>query len=139
MQFGVRGAKLVVSARSEPGLDSLVDEIRLIGGEAIAVPADVADFEQVKAIADKAIQQYGRLDTWVHLATINLYAILEQTTPQEFKRVIDVNLIGQVHGAMAALPHRSREGRGSLLHVFERRSQTFVPISQRLRGIQAWD
>jgi NAD(P)-dependent dehydrogenase (short-subunit alcohol dehydrogenase family) len=43
------------------------------------VPADVADFEQVKAIADKAIQQYGRLDTWVHLAAINLYAIFEQT------------------------------------------------------------
>jgi NAD(P)-dependent dehydrogenase (short-subunit alcohol dehydrogenase family) len=139
IQFGARGAKLVVSARSEPGLDSLVDEIRLIGGEAIAVPADVADFEPVKAIADKAIQQYGRLDTWVHLAAINLYAIFEQTTPQEFKRVIDVNLMGQVQGAMAALPHLKREGRGSLLHVSERRSQTFVPISQRLRGIQAWD
>ena len=116
-----------------------MDEIRLIGGEAIAVPADVADFEPVKAIADKAIQQYGRLDTWVHLAAINLYAIFEQTTPQEFKRVIDVNLMGQVQGAMAALPHLKREGRGSQLHVSERRSQTFVPISQRLRGIQAWD
>lgn len=117
IQFAARGAKLVVSARSEPGLDSLVDEIRQIGGEAIAVPADVADFEQVKAIADRAIQQYGRLDTWVHLAAINLYAIFDQTTPEEFKRVIDVNLMGQVHGAMAALPHLKREGRGSLIHV----------------------
>jgi NAD(P)-dependent dehydrogenase (short-subunit alcohol dehydrogenase family) len=117
IQFAARGAKLVVSARSEPGLDSLVDEIRQIGGEAIAVPADVADFEQVKAIADRAIQQYGRLDTWVHLAAINLYAIFDQTTPEEFKRVIDVNLMGQVYGAMAALPHLKREGRGSLLHV----------------------
>ncbi|MDP8934216.1 MAG: SDR family NAD(P)-dependent oxidoreductase, partial [Cyanobacteriota bacterium] len=44
IQFVARGAKLVVSARSEPGLDSLVDEIRQIGGEVIAVPADVADF-----------------------------------------------------------------------------------------------
>ena len=117
IQFAARGAKLVVSARSEPGLDSLVDEIRQIGGEAIAVPADVADFEQVKAIADRAIQQYGRLDTWVHLAAINLYAIFDQTTPEEFKRVIDVNLMGQVYGAMAALPHLKREGRGSLIHV----------------------
>ena len=117
IQFAARGAKLVVSARSEPGLDSLVDEIRQIGGEAIAVPADVTNFEQVKAIADKAIQQYGRLDTWVHSAAINLYATFEQTTPEEFKRVIDVNLMGQVHGAMAALPHLKREGRGSLIHV----------------------
>ena len=117
IQFAARGAKLVVSARSEPGLDSLVDEIRQIGGEAIAVPADVADFEQVKAIADRAIEQYGRLDTWVHLAAIKVYAIFDQTTPEEFKRVIDVNLMGQVYGAMAALPHLKREGRGSLIHV----------------------
>jgi NAD(P)-dependent dehydrogenase (short-subunit alcohol dehydrogenase family) len=117
IQFAARGAKLVVSARSEPGLDSLVDEIRQIGGEAIAVPADVTNFDQVKAIADKAIEQYGRLDTWVHLAAINLYATFEQTTPEEFKRIIDVNLIGQVHGAMAALPHLKRQGRGSLIHV----------------------
>jgi NAD(P)-dependent dehydrogenase (short-subunit alcohol dehydrogenase family) len=117
IQFAARGAKLVVSARSEPGLNSLVDEIRQMGGEAIAVPADVTNFEQVKAIADYTIQQYGRLDTWVHLAAINLYATLEQTTPEEFKRVIDVNLMGQVHGAMAALPHLKREGRGSLIHI----------------------
>ncbi|HEY9638112.1 MAG TPA: SDR family oxidoreductase [Coleofasciculaceae cyanobacterium] len=117
IQFAARGAKLVVSARSEAGLNSLVDEIRQMGGEAIAVPADVANFEQVKAIADHTIQQYGRLDTWVHLAAINLYATFEQTTLEEFKRVIDVNLMGQVHGAMAALPHLKREGRGSLIHV----------------------
>jgi NADP-dependent 3-hydroxy acid dehydrogenase YdfG len=52
IQFAARGAKLVVSARSQPGLDSLVDEIRQMGGEAIAVPAEVTNFEQVKAIAD---------------------------------------------------------------------------------------
>ena len=54
IQLAARGAKLVVSARSEPGLDSLVDEIRQIGGEAIAVPADVTNFEQVQAIARSA-------------------------------------------------------------------------------------
>ena len=113
IQFAARGAKLIVSSRSEPGLDSLVDEIRQMGGEALGVPADVTNFEQVKAIADRAIQQYGRLDTWVHLAAINLYATFEQTTPEAFKRVIDVNLMGQVQGAMAALPHLKREGRGS--------------------------
>lgn len=117
LQFARRGASLVVSARSEPGLESLVDEIRRSGGEAIAVPADVTVFDQVKAIADKAIQMYGRLDTWVHCAAVNLYATFEQTTKEEFKRVIDVNLMGQVHGAMAALPHIKREGRGALIHV----------------------
>jgi NAD(P)-dependent dehydrogenase (short-subunit alcohol dehydrogenase family) len=117
LDFAKKGASLVVSARSQTGLESLVNEISQMGGKAVAVVADVSDFGQVQAIADKAIQLYGRLDTWVHCAAVNLYATFDQITPEEFKRVIDVNLMGQVHGAMAALPHLKREGRGSLIHV----------------------
>ncbi|MBW4561671.1 MAG: SDR family oxidoreductase [Mojavia pulchra JT2-VF2] len=117
LEFAKKGASLVVSARNEAGLESLVNEISQMGGKAVAIPADVSVFEQVQAIADKAIEQYGRLDTWVHCAAVALYATFDQTTPEEFKRVIDVNLMGQVYGAMAALPHLKREGRGSLIHI----------------------
>ena len=117
LRFGKRGAKVVVSARGEVGLDSLVEEIRGQGGEAIAVPADTSQFEQVKVVVDRAVEEYGRLDTWVHLAAVGLFATFEQTTPEEFERVIDVNLMGQVYGAMAALPHIMREGRGALVHI----------------------
>ncbi len=59
LQFAKRGAKLVVSARSESKLASLVDEIRGFGGEATAVVADVSVFEQVKAIADRTVERHG--------------------------------------------------------------------------------
>jgi len=117
LRFARKGARVVVSARGEDGLDSLVEEIRAEGGEAIAAPADTSQFEQVKAVADRAVEEYGRLDTWVHLAAVGLFATFEQTTPQEFERIIDVNLMGQVYGAMAALPHLKREGRGTLIHI----------------------
>jgi NAD(P)-dependent dehydrogenase (short-subunit alcohol dehydrogenase family) len=117
LRFARKGAKVVASARGEEGLDSLVQEIRDTGGEAIAVPADTSEFDQVKAVADRAVEEYGRLDTWVHLAAVGLFATFEQTTPEEFRRVIDVNLMGQVYGAMAALPHLKREGRGALFHI----------------------
>jgi NAD(P)-dependent dehydrogenase (short-subunit alcohol dehydrogenase family) len=117
LRFAKRGAKVVVSARGKEGLDTLVEEIRREGGEATAVFAEVTDFEQVKAVADRAAAEYGRLDTWVHLAAVGLFATFEQTTPEEFERVIDVNLMGQVYGAMAALPHLKREGRGALIHI----------------------
>jgi NAD(P)-dependent dehydrogenase (short-subunit alcohol dehydrogenase family) len=117
LRFASKGAKVVASARGQEGLDSLVEEIRAAGGEAIAVPADTSEFEQVKAVADRAVEEYGRLDTWVHLAAVGLFATFEQTTPEEFQRVIDVNLMGQVYGAMAALPHLKREGRGALIHI----------------------
>src|SRR5215207_210321 len=128
LRFARRSAKVVASARREEGLDSLVEEIRGEGGEAIAVPADTSEFDQVKAVADRAVEEYGSLDTWVHLAAVGLFATSEQTTPEEFARVIDVNLRGQVYGAMAALPHLKREGRGALIHVSSMSAKRSIPL-----------
>src|SRR5215218_2906354 len=128
LRFAERGAKVIVSARSEKGLTSLVEEIQDKGGEAIAVPADVSEFEQVKAVADGTVEVYGRLDTWVHLAAVLLVASVEDTSPEEFERVVDVNLMGQVYGAMAALPHIKREGVGALIHVSSMGAKRSIPL-----------
>ncbi len=128
LQFGKRGAKLVVSARSESKLAPLVDEIRGFGGEVTAVVADVTVFEQVKAVADRTVEVYGRLDTWVHCPAIAVYAPFDKTTPEEFQRVIDVGLMGQVYGAMAALPHLKHEGRGALIHVSSVLGRRSLPL-----------
>ena len=63
LQFARRGASVVVSGRSEEGLNSLADEIRSEGGEVTALTAEVTEFDQVKAVADRAVEEYGRLDT----------------------------------------------------------------------------
>ncbi|HEY0128449.1 MAG TPA: SDR family oxidoreductase [Rubrobacteraceae bacterium] len=128
LRFARKGAKVMVSARGEEGLDSLVEEIRGEGGEATAVVADTSEFGQVEAVADRAVEQYGRLDTWVHLAAVGLFATFEQTTPEEFGRVIDVNLMGQVYGAMAALPHIKRQGRGGLIHISSVEAKRSFPL-----------
>jgi NAD(P)-dependent dehydrogenase (short-subunit alcohol dehydrogenase family) len=65
--------------------------------------ADGTDPARTRRVAQRAVDEYGRLDTWVHAAAVLLVAPFERTTPEEFQRVIDVNLMGQVHGAMAAL------------------------------------
>ena len=117
LRLAKRGAKVVVAARSEAGLRSLVDEIGEFSGEAMAAVADVSEFEQVEAVAQIAVEEYGRLDTWVHLATAGLFAPFDQTEPEEFRRVVDVDLMGQVYGAMAALPRIKREGSGALVHI----------------------
>src|SRR5215203_5949679 len=84
LRFVERGAKVVVSARGEDGPASLVDEIRHEGGEATYVDADTSEFDQVEAVAERAVEEYGRLDPWVHLAAVGLFANFEQTTPEEF-------------------------------------------------------
>ena len=128
LQFAKKGAKVVVAARSQSGLESLVSEIKLFGGDAVAIVADVSEFDQVKAIADKAVEVYGRLDTWVHSAATGVLAPFDQITPEEFKRVIDVNLTGQAYGAMAALPHLKKEGRGALIHISSVEARRSIPL-----------
>ena len=128
LRFAKRGAKVAVSARSEPGLRSLVAEIRRAGGKATAIAADVTKFEQVEAVADRAVQEYGRIDTWVHLASVAIWGTFEQTTPVEFKRIVDVNLIGQAYGASAALSHLRREGRGALIHISSVEAELSLPL-----------
>ena len=128
LRFAAKGGRVVVSARSREGLASLVEEIRERGGEAKAVVADATVFDQVRAVAEAAVEEYGRLDTWVHLAAVGLYATFEQTTPEEFERVIQINLMGQVYGAMAALPHIKREGGGALIHISSVEAKRSAPF-----------
>ena len=128
LRFAERGARVVVSARNKEGLDSLVEEIRRRGGEATAVVAEVTNPDQVKAVAETAAERYGRLDTWVHLAAVSIFAPFEETTPEEFKRVVEIDLVGQAYGAMAALPHVKREGRGALVHVTSVVARRAVPL-----------
>jgi NAD(P)-dependent dehydrogenase (short-subunit alcohol dehydrogenase family) len=126
-RFGAEGAKVVVAARGEAGLRSLVEEIRGAGGEACAEVADVTDPAQVRRVAQRAVDEYGRLDTWVHAAAVLLVAPFAETTPEEFQQVIDVNLMGQVHGAMAALPHLRRDG-GAFISISSMGAKRGVPL-----------
>lgn len=116
LEFAKRGAKVVVAARSEEGLKSLVREIEDAGGEAFYVVADAADFEQVKAVADKAIELFGRIDTWIHSSAAFIFGTVEKTEPEEYRRLFEVNLLGQIHGSKAALPHLKEKG-GALIHL----------------------
>lgn len=117
VQFARRGARVVVSARGAEGLATLVEEIRERGGEATSIPADATDSMEVDAVAQEAVERYGRLDTWVHAAAVLLTARFEDTTPDEFRQVVEINLLGQAHGAMAALPRLRASGGGALILI----------------------
>lgn len=128
LKFAEKGAKLVLASKSIPGLNSLLDEVTSMGAEAIAVPMDVADFNQVQALADKAIEVFGRIDTWINLAATAVIGRFETITPEEFRRVIEVNLMGQVYGAMAALPYLKRNGQGALIHITSVEARRSLPL-----------
>jgi NAD(P)-dependent dehydrogenase (short-subunit alcohol dehydrogenase family) len=128
LRLAARGAKLVVGARSEPGLVSLVEEITAAGGEAVHLVCDATDPDQVERLADLAVSRFGRIDTWVSSAAVSLFATFEETTPAEFRRVVEVNYLGQVHGALAALPHLRAAGQGALISISSVESRVALPL-----------
>lgn len=116
-EFARRGATLVLAGRGQDDLNATLDAVQAEGAEAITVVADVADYAQVQAIAQQAVDAFGRIDTWAHVAGTALYSKVEDIDPEDFRRVLDVNLNGPMHGILAALPHLKREGRGALIIV----------------------
>jgi NAD(P)-dependent dehydrogenase (short-subunit alcohol dehydrogenase family) len=127
LRFAERGAKVVVAGRSLSALTDLVDEIRSMGGESAAQFADVSQYEQMETLAEHVIALHGRIDTWVHAAAVSIYAPFQETGPDEFRRVIEVNLMGQAFGAMASLPHLKRTG-GALIHIGSLESKRSFPL-----------
>lgn len=127
LRFSKKGAKVVVSARGQEGLSTLVEQIQQQGGEAIAVPCDVADFDQVKTVMDKTVDRFGRIDTMVNAAAVSVFGMFDQVTPEEFKRVVDVTMMGQVYSAMAAVPYLKQQGRGSLVHITSMEARRSLP------------
>ncbi|MFL6063952.1 MAG: SDR family oxidoreductase [Friedmanniella sp.] len=132
--LAARGARVVVAARSEPGLISLVAEITAHGGEATFVVCDVADPDQVRHVAEVAEETYGRIDTWVNVAATSVYARFEDTTPEEFRRLTEVNYLGQVHGAQAALPALRRAGGGALIAISSVEAIVSLPLHAAYSG-----
>ena len=128
LEFGRRGAKVVAAARNEHALATLVEEVRAAGGEALAIRTDVAVPEDVYALADRAEQHYGRIDTWVNNAAVAVWGRVEDTTDAEFDRVTRVNFLGQVYGVHAALPALRRAGGGVIIGVSSAEALRAVPM-----------
>jgi NAD(P)-dependent dehydrogenase (short-subunit alcohol dehydrogenase family) len=127
LRFAQRGARVAIFDNDQHGLNSLADEIRQAGGSVVTAPGDVTDYGAVCAFADQAVRTFGRLDTWVHCAAVLLFANFTDTTVEEFRRVVDVDLMGQVYGAKAAIPHLQESGGGALIHVSSVEAKRAIP------------
>ena len=115
--FAQRGATVVLAARREEALREAAREREVLGGRALVVRTDVTDEDAVGRLARAAIEQFGRIDVWVNNAAVSLFGRFEECPPDAFRRVIETNLFGYVHGARAALPYFREQGSGVLVNV----------------------
>jgi NAD(P)-dependent dehydrogenase (short-subunit alcohol dehydrogenase family) len=112
-RFAEHGSRLVLAARAERPLTTVADAC----GEAIAVPTDVRDEQAVTALARRAVDRFGRIDAWVNCAGVMAYGRFEAVPAEIFRQIIETNLLGQVHGARAALPQFRHQGAGVLINM----------------------
>lgn len=112
-----RGAAVVAAARRGDALDQLVASIGAKGGRALAVPADVTRDEDMQALVARAIDVFGRVDVMVCNAGIGFHDTFEATSPEVMRRLVDVNLMGTLYAARAAMPHFRARGAGHLIAV----------------------
>lgn len=122
-----QGARVVLAARNGNDLATAVRQIQDAGGRALSVVADVADPEQVEAVAVEAIREYGRIDTWVNNAGVSLYGKLIDTPLDDMHRQLEVNFWGAVYGSLAAV-HRMRKRGGTLINVASVLADRAIPL-----------
>jgi len=117
LAFAREGAAVVVCARREAPLESVVEQCRSLGAEALAVPADVCDETSMRVVARRALDRFGRIDVWVNNAGVGVLGAFEAVPPDVFRGVIETNFFGCVHGTRAVLPHFTVQGHGVVINV----------------------
>jgi NAD(P)-dependent dehydrogenase (short-subunit alcohol dehydrogenase family) len=117
LQFARAGSSLVLAARAVGPLRAVAEECEALGARATVAPADVRDERAVEALRDHALERFGRFEVWVNNAGVISYGPFSDVPSEVFRAVIETNLMGQVHGARAALPVFLRQGDGILINM----------------------
>jgi NADP-dependent 3-hydroxy acid dehydrogenase YdfG len=115
--FASAGAKLVLAARERETLEAVVQLCEQRNTQAIAVPTDVRDEAQVRALQRAAIDRFGRIDVWVNDAAVYMLGAFERTPSEQFRALFETNVMGVVHCAKAALAQFRQQGSGTLITV----------------------
>jgi NADP-dependent 3-hydroxy acid dehydrogenase YdfG len=115
--LAAEGAAVVLGARRVDRIRSQADELSANGAKALALATDVTNPEQVKALVDAAVQQFGRIDVMINNAGLMPHSPLERLKIEDWNRTIDVNIKGVLYGIAAALPHMQRQKSGHIINV----------------------
>jgi len=122
------GSRVVVAARREQALQTLVDEIDAGGGCALAVPTDVTDADQVDSLIETTLAQHGRIDLLVANAGAMFRCPVCDLEMETLERSMDVNFYGMVRCVRAVLPHMLSRRSGQIVLVTSWDARKGMPL-----------
>ncbi|HEX5515454.1 MAG TPA: SDR family oxidoreductase [Gammaproteobacteria bacterium] len=117
LQLAEEGATVVVAARRADRLVSLVERIDSAGGKAEAMSVDMAVGEQIERLAQAVRRKYGRIDILVNNAGVMLLAPALTAQLEEWRRMVEINLLGLLHMSRAVLPIMQEQGGGHIVNL----------------------
>jgi NAD(P)-dependent dehydrogenase (short-subunit alcohol dehydrogenase family) len=118
LEFAREGASVVLHySHSKDGALSAVEEIEGFGRRAAAFQADFRDLDQVRALAERALKFLGGIDVLVNNAGITMNRPFEETTPEQFDTLYDVNVRGPYFLTQAVVPSMVEQGRGVIVNL----------------------
>jgi short-subunit dehydrogenase len=117
LAFAAEGARLVLASRGADALAEVERDCRDQGGQALAVPTDIADPAAVDRLTEAAVRRFGRIDVWVEAAAVGIAGQLGSESVDEIRRLVDTNVFGATLCARAALTTFRAQGHGNLVMV----------------------
>ncbi len=132
--FAREGARIGLLARGQSGLEGAERDVERLGGEAIILPTDVADADQVEAAAAEVEKQFGPIDVWVNVAMTSVFSPIKEMQAEEFKRVTEVTYLGYVYGTLAALRRMLPRDRGTIIQVGSALAYRGIPLQAAYCG-----
>jgi 2-deoxy-D-gluconate 3-dehydrogenase len=115
--LGEAGADVAVAARAVAELEETAHAVSRLGRRAIVVPTDVTDYSQVDALVGRAVAELGGLDVVVNNSGIARVAPVAEMAPEDFRRTVEVNLIGVFNGCRAAAAHLIGKKTGKIINL----------------------
>ena len=111
------GASVALGARRKDRIDALAARIEDEGGTAVPLEVDVSDEAQARAFVETANDRLGRLDSLINNAGVMLLGPVEQADSEQWRTMINVNLLGLLYCTSAALPIMRAQGSGDIVNV----------------------
>ena len=127
-EFAATGARIGLIARSREGLEQAAREVEQAGGEALPLPADVADASAMEAAAAAVEETFGPIDVWVNDAMTTVFGFFDDVEPEEYERATDVTYHGTVWGTRAALRRMVPRNRGTVVQVGSAMAYRGIPL-----------
>jgi len=135
--FGAQGARVALLARGQERLLAAAREIRALGGDALAIPTDVADWQQVEAAAQQVEREWGAIDVWINNAMVTVFSPFTEIAPEDYRRVTEVTYQGYVWGTLAALKRMKARNRGVIIQVGSALAYRSIPLQSAYCGAKA--